>query len=80
MLKRLFAISLASLAFVTFAYSQVGQGSIKGKVIDTETGDPLPFVNVAIEQNGNLVTGGTTDFDGKYMIKSLPPGKYDIKV
>lgn len=80
MLKRLFALSVATFALISISFAQVGAGSIKGKVIDTETGEPLPFVNVVIEQAGNVVTGGTTDFDGKYVIKSLAPGKYDIKV
>ena len=80
MLKRLFASSVAFLVLVSIGYAQVGQGSVKGKVIDTESGDPLPFVNVVVEQKGNIITGSTTDFDGKYVIKSISPGKYDIKV
>ena len=80
MLKRLFALTMATFTFLTISYAQVGAGSIKGKVIDTESGEPLPFVNVVIEQGGNVVTGGVTDFDGKYVIKSLSAGKYDIKV
>lgn len=78
MLKRLFALTTVWFAFATIAFAQ--QGSIKGKVVDTETGDPLPFVNVVVEQSGNIVTGGATDFDGKYVIKSLSPGRYDVKV
>ena len=80
MFKRLFASSVAFLVLVSIGYAQVGQGSVKGKVIDTESGDPLPFVNVVVEQKGNIITGSTTDFDGKYVIKSISPGKYDIKV
>ncbi|UTW64599.1 carboxypeptidase-like regulatory domain-containing protein [bacterium SCSIO 12741] len=80
MLKRCIALLLATFAIVTISNAQVGQGSIKGKVLDSETKEPLPFVNVVVEQNGRIVTGSTTDFDGKYVVKSLSPGKYDLKV
>lgn len=78
MTKNLFAILVTIFSLLSGAYAQ--QGSIKGKILDTETGEPLPFVNVSIEQGGNLVTGGSTDFDGVYVVKSLSPGKYDVKV
>ena len=60
------------------AFSQVGQGSLQGKIVDGETGEPLPFANVAVEQNGNPAGGSTTDFDGKFSIKPLSPGKYNL--
>ena len=56
-------------------FGQNGTGTLKGTVKDNK-GEPVPFANVAVKMNGNLVTGGTTDFDGLYTIKSLPPGKY----
>jgi len=60
-------------------YAQVGQGAIQGKIIDKETGDGLPFANVAVEENGNPAGGSTTDFDGKYSVKPLSPGVYTVK-
>jgi len=62
-------------SFYTFAQS----GSLKGKVIDKETKEPIPFANVVVELGGKIVNGATTDFDGNYNIKPIPPGKYDIK-
>jgi hypothetical protein len=59
-------------------FGQNGTGTLKGTVKDNK-GEPVPFANVAVKMNGNLVTGGTTDFDGLYTIKSLPPGKYDVE-
>ncbi len=50
-------------------FSQVGQGSLQGKIIDGESGEPLPFANIAVELNGNPAGGSTTDFDGKFSIK-----------
>ena len=53
-------------------------GEIQGKVTDKTTGEPLPFVNVAVTVNGNL-RGAQTDFDGFYTIKPVPPGSYQIE-
>lgn len=75
---RKFTLSL--FAIVAFAFSSYSQGaSIKGTVID-DAGEPLPFVNVKLTQNGNVKSGATTDFDGKFKISNLEAGKYDIEV
>jgi len=48
-------------------------GLIKGTVTDKKTGEPLPGVNVSLE---NSNTGVTTDFDGNYSITiENPKGK-----
>jgi hypothetical protein len=56
----------------------VGSGTLKGTITDNENGEPLPFVNIVIFLNGNQVTGGNTDFDGKYSVKPINPGTYDV--
>jgi hypothetical protein len=53
--------------------------SIKGIIID-KTREPLMFATVAITQNGQLITGTQTDFDGKYSFKDLEEGIYDAQV
>ncbi len=58
----------------------LAQGTLKGVITDAKTGDPLPFVNVIVKQDGKQVHGGTTDFDGIYTIKPLNVGSYDIEV
>ncbi|KAF0202125.1 MAG: TonB-dependent [Bacteroidetes bacterium] len=54
-------------------------GSLSGKVIDKTTKEPIPFVNIIVELGGTQAGGTTSDFDGKYTIKPISPGKYDIK-
>jgi hypothetical protein len=61
-------------------HAQVGSGSLKGKISDKKSGEPLPFVNVVIENRGTQVSGGATDFDGNYFIKPIDPGTYDVIV
>ncbi len=78
MLRNLLATLGASLFIMTSAWSQAGQSGIKGKVLDTDSGEPLPFVNVVVLRNGVQVTGASTDFDGNYFIKPLDPGTYSV--
>lgn len=78
-MRRLTAIVLLCVC-ASFAYAQNTGGELKGKILDKGNNEPLPFVNMILEQNGNQVAGGSTDFDGKYTIKPIPPGKYDLKV
>ncbi len=64
---------LAVLAFATPAMAQTGK--IQGTVLEDETGDPFPGVNVRIE---GTTQGAATDLDGKYVIIGVRPGTYTI--
>jgi len=77
MLKNLLLTIGILLTANLLVFSQ--QGAIKGTIVDKETKEPLPFVNLVVEVGGTQMGGGSTDFDGNYNIKPIPPGKYDIK-
>ncbi len=62
-LKRI-TLLLAGILIGLQAFSQ--QTIIRGKVIDAESGDPIPFANVVLQ--GTSI-GSPTDFDGLYEIK-----------
>lgn len=79
MLNKITLSIVVILFSIGFSFAQSGTGTIKGTIID-ESGEPLPFVNVTLKQNGNLKTGATTDFDGNFKISSVEPGKYDLEV
>lgn len=49
---------------------------INGKVIDANTGDPLPGANVMIKGTS---MGAATAVDGEYNIYKVPPGTYTIQ-
>ncbi len=68
-------ILLASIS----VFSQSGSGALKGKVIDKDTKEPLAFANIILDNGGTQVGGTTSDFDGNYTIKPVPPGKYTLK-
>ncbi len=77
MLKKL--ALLASVFFtVSLAIAQSG-GTVKGKIIDKENNEPLPFASVVLKKGGSQIAGVTTDFDGKFSFPALTPGKYDLE-
>ena len=67
------------LATSLLVFSQTGSGTLKGKIIDKLTKEPISFANVVVEIGGVQVGGSTSDFDGNFTIKPIPPGKIDLK-
>lgn len=64
MIKRLFFLFVLCLGVVKLS------AQIKGVVTDSETGDPIPYLNVYYDGKG---VGTITDIDGQYAI-SVHPG------
>jgi hypothetical protein len=52
-------------------------GTIRGKVLDSKTGEPLAGATVSID-NTNYKT--TVNLDGSFVFKNIPDGKYKILV
>ena len=67
------------LILTTGLLLQAQQGALKGKIFDKDTKEPVPFANIILDNNGTQIGGTTSDFDGNYTIKPIPPGKYDLK-
>lgn len=53
--------------------------SLQGKVLDSSSLKPILFGTVALKQNGSIVKGVETNFDGHYYFEDILPGVYDIK-
>ncbi|NOU48539.1 MAG: carboxypeptidase-like regulatory domain-containing protein [Bacteroidales bacterium] len=65
---RLFIVSKFVLLLLLFSMNGFGQNpTIKGTVVDANTGSTLAFVNIFINQN---TFAGTTDIDGKFELKT----------
>ena len=79
MLRHIVLLCLLATGF-TSAWAQVGSGTLKGKVTDVDTKEPVPFASVVLFLNGNQAAGTTTDFDGEYTIKPIAPGTYEALV
>ncbi|MEJ2596589.1 MAG: TonB-dependent receptor [bacterium] len=72
---------LLTLGVILFAgiYVFAQEGALQGTIIDKDTREPIPFANIVVENRGSQVGGTSSDFDGKYSIKPIPPGKFDVK-
>lgn len=79
MFRNLHLLLVSVLFTAAYSFSQSGLGSIRGSVIDGDTGQPLGYTKVLLKQNGNVKGGANTDDDGKFQINSLAPGSYDVE-
>ncbi len=76
-IRNKFKILISLLIFaVSLSFAQQ-YGVLKGTVTSKETNQPLPSANVMIK--GTLI-GTITDFNGKYSIQKIRPGKYILVV
>ncbi len=72
----LFVAALLLFAvFATGAWS-ASTGKIAGQIVDKSSGEPLPGVNVVIQ---DTKMGAATDEDGFYFILNVPPGTYKVE-
>jgi hypothetical protein len=70
--------SILALALVAFSGANAQSfGEIHGRVVD-EKNQPLPFVNVYTEV-GTRTLGTVTDEDGRFKLKPLPSGVYNLQ-
>ncbi len=79
MLKRTILISvivaLISVLPVSFV-AAAPESNIVGILKDAKTGELLPGANVVL---AGTSLGASTDVDGKYSIRNVPPGNYTIR-
>lgn len=74
-LRGIFTFFFISLIFVQQAIPGV-TGKIAGRVIDKETGAPLPGANVVIV---GTTMGAASDLNGNFTILNVHPGVYEVK-
>lgn len=63
---------------IIYANSTSEKPVIQG-IIKDGLDEILPFATVKILQNGKVIGGTQTDFEGKYKIENLHQGKYDLE-
>src|SRR5690606_786287 len=78
MKKNLFILTfVAAIGFVTSAWSQ--SISIKGRILDKETSEPIPFATFSLyATDSTLITGGIADMNGAFEISTKPGSYYGL--
>lgn len=79
-MKPSFLLILTILLF-SFSTSLFAQSvTIKGRVVDRESGEPLEFANIALlsPSDSSLVGGGMTELDGTFSFDA-EPGEYIVR-
>ncbi|MBX2965422.1 MAG: TonB-dependent receptor [Cyclobacteriaceae bacterium] len=70
-------IVLAVFSFFTGVFAQTI--TIKGRIVDKETTEPVPFATFSLySPDSVLVTGGIADMDGAFEVKSRPGSYYGL--
>jgi len=75
MIKKLLSALTLMALFVPAAFAQTG--TVTGTVTDAETGETIPGANVALTE---INRGAATNPDGEYVISSVVPGTYTLRV
>jgi hypothetical protein len=81
MSTRRFAVTgLLVFIMVMLVNAQTRPGSLRGTVSDAATGEAIPFANIVlINEAGEVITGSTSDIDGRYSINPINPGMYSAE-
>lgn len=78
-MKKKISFLFFNILFVTFLsfnlYAQ-GTGTISGKIVDKQTGEPIPGVQI---YDASTSKGEVTDIDGMYSL-TLPAGSYNLTI
>jgi len=72
----LIAVLLLSAGYAGTSRSAPLKGMIAGRILDSETREPLQAVNIMLL---GTVRGASSDAKGRYIIKDLPAGSYTLR-
>ena len=71
MYKAALSLILLFLSILTTAENSADKGTVKGRVYDANSNEPLPFTNIVIFGTNK---GATTDTAGNFTIRDITPG------
>lgn len=75
-MKRIF-LNLTILLFLSLCSFAQNNGSLKGKVVDVETGQAIRDAQILVKE---IHSGAVTIEDGSFFIANIPTGSYTIEI
>lgn len=75
-MKRHVIITLVIIAFFGQYASAQNTGTIKGRIVNKQSNEPIPFANIVI-WGTNI--GTASDFDGNFLFTGLEPGFVELR-
>ncbi len=70
------AIITIILLFSISVFGQSAKGTIKGKVVDAASNEPLPGVNIVVVGTN---IGAASDIKGEFFLQGITPGTYQVR-
>jgi hypothetical protein len=80
MRRTLASIAIASIATLAGHAQSPNPLTVRGRVVASETGDPLPHARVVLFNDAAPLAAVFTDLDGRFAMASLPAGRYRLSV
>lgn len=71
----LLRLTFVSVFLIIFSVVFAQTGTIKGKILDSKTNEPLIGASVLVEGTTN---GAAADLDGNFIIRNMPTGTYTL--
>jgi TonB dependent receptor/CarboxypepD_reg-like domain/TonB-dependent Receptor Plug Domain len=71
------AAKITAFLFFCFLSLRVFAGTVKGKVTDAKTGEPLVGATVSLEDTKYKTI---VNLDGSFVFRNIPAGRYEVKV
>lgn len=78
-MKRVLSMLILMMGFMVQLLAQGNSGAIIGTVID-DKGESIINATVTVTEGGVTKGGAVTDFDGNFVVKPLPPSRYEVTV
>ncbi|MCH7770040.1 MAG: carboxypeptidase-like regulatory domain-containing protein [Bacteroidetes bacterium] len=72
-----FTVLLVVFSVFTNVFAQSSVGKLAGKIVDSETREPLIGANIILMGTD---LGAAADINGEYFVLNIVPGPYDVKV
>ncbi len=68
----------SALFFALSAFAQTGL--VKGRVVDAENKDEIPFASIALMEDGEIVSGTVSDGSGAFKLDNISVGNYSLSI